>query len=138
MADYPQKVATRPLSPHLSIYRWPITMATSITHRMTGVALTGGLLLTVWWLMAAASGPEAYDFFRMVIATPIGQIAMFGFVWSFAYHLLNGIRHLSWDFGFGFALKTANRTGVQVFSASLLVAVAVFALAYSGHGGYYQ
>ena len=101
MADHPQKVATRPLSPFVTIYRWPITMATSIIHRMTGMALAGGTLFLAWWLIAAASGPETYQFFYNAAVTPLGQIVMFGFVWSLAYHLVNGIRHLAWDFGYG-------------------------------------
>ena len=138
MADHPQKGTSRPLSPHLSIYRWPITMATSITHRMTGVALAGGALLLAWWLIATASGPEAFAFFNRMVATPFGLFVLFGFVWSLAYHLLNGIRHLAWDFGYGHGVPTANATGIVVFSLSLLLAVGAFALAYSGHGGYYR
>ena len=138
MADTPQKVASRPLSPHLGIYRWPVTMATSIVHRMTGVALAGGTLLVAWWLIAAASGPEAYDFFNGGVTSLLGQLVLFGFVWSLAYHLVNGIRHLAWDFGYGFALKTADRTGILSFVVSLLLAAGAFALAYLGKGGYYQ
>ncbi|MBU6297836.1 MAG: succinate dehydrogenase, cytochrome b556 subunit [Alphaproteobacteria bacterium] len=138
MADTPQKVVSRPLSPHLGIYRWPITMATSIVHRMTGVALAGSTLLVAWWLIAAASGPEAYDFFGSIAASLLGQLVLFGFVWSLAYHLVNGIRHLAWDFGYGFAPSTANKTGVLVFALSLLLAVGAFALVYLGKGGYYQ
>jgi len=128
----------RPLSPHLSIYRWPITMATSITHRLTGIALAAGTLLLAWWLIAAASGPDAFAFFNTTVTTPLGQLVLLGFVWSLAYHLLNGIRHLAWDFGYGFALPSANKTGVLVFTFSILIAIAVFMLAYSGRGGYLQ
>lgn len=138
MADRPQKVATRPLSPFITVYRWPVTMATSIIHRMTGVALAGGTLFLAWWLIAAASGPETYQFFYAAAESPFGQIVMFGFVWSLAYHLVNGIRHLAWDFGYGYEVATANRTGVLVFVLSLLMAVGAFALAYLGKGGYYQ
>ena len=138
MADHPQKAAARPLSPFITIYRWPITMATSIVHRMTGVALAGGTLLLAWWLIAAASGPETYDFFCGAVASPLGQVVMFGFVWSLAYHLINGIRHLAWDFGYGFAVPTANKTGVLVFVLSVLLAAGAFAAAYLGKGGYYQ
>lgn len=138
MADHPQKVATRPLSPFITVYRWPITMATLIIHRMTGVALAGGTLFLAWWLIAAASGPETYQFFYGAAVSPFGQIVMFGFVWSLAYHLINGIRHLAWDFGYGYEVSTANKTGVLVFVLSLLMAVGAFALAYLGKGGYYQ
>jgi succinate dehydrogenase / fumarate reductase cytochrome b subunit len=72
------------------------------------------------------------------MATPLGQIVLFGFAWSLAYHLVNGIRHLAWDFGYGFAVPTATRTGIAVFALSLLLAAGAFALAYLGMGGYYQ
>src|SRR5215475_2668888 len=101
----------RPLSPHLQIYRWPITMATSITHRATGIALAAGTLLVAWWLIAAASGPDMYGPFETVAHNPLAQLVLFGFVWSLAYHLLNGIRHLAWDLGYGFNVHTANKTG---------------------------
>ena len=136
MAEHPQKA--RPLSPHLGIYRWPVTMATSITHRMTGVALAGGTLLIAWWLIAVSYGPETFSLFSSTMSTPLGQVVLFGFAWSLAYHLVNGIRHLAWDFGYGFAVPTANKTGIMAFAASLLLAGGFFALAYLGKGGYYQ
>lgn len=125
----------RPLSPHLQIYRWPVTMATSIVHRATGIALAAGALVLAWWLIAAATGPDAYATFQHVVATPIGEIVLFGFVWSLAYHLLNGIRHLAWDLGYGFAVPTANRTGVLVIVLSVLIAIAVFAVGYMAKTG---
>jgi succinate dehydrogenase / fumarate reductase cytochrome b subunit len=121
----------RPLSPHLQIYRWPVTMATSITHRATGIALAAGTLLVAWWLVATATSTGAYDLFSGVARSPIGLLVLFGFVWSLAFHLLNGIRHLAWDSGFGFQLKTAHRTGILVFALSLLIAVAVFGYAFA-------
>jgi succinate dehydrogenase / fumarate reductase cytochrome b subunit len=123
-------VRPRPLSPHLQIYRWPVTMAGSILHRATGLALAGGIVLIAWWLMAIASGPDAYDGFSAAARNPLGQLVLFGFVWSLAYHLLNGIRHLAWDVGRGFDVQTANRSGVMVFTFSLFLAIAVFACAY--------
>jgi succinate dehydrogenase / fumarate reductase cytochrome b subunit len=121
---------TRPLSPHLQIYRWPVTMATSIAHRATGLALSAGILLLAWWLIAAATGPEAYHVFAVSAAHPIGQIILFGLVWSLAFHLFNGIRHLAWDIGLGFDVPTANRSGVIVVLLSLLATVAVFLLSH--------
>ena len=126
--------AARPLSPHLQIYRWPITMATSIAHRGTGLALAAGTLLVAWWLIAAASGPHAYDVFSTVARNPVGQIVLFAFVWSLAFHLLNGIRHLAWDIGLGFDVRTANRTAAAVVGLSLLLALGAFAFAYAGRG----
>lgn len=124
----------RPLSPHLQIYRWPVTMATSIVHRATGLALSAGTLLVAWWLIAIVMGDAQYDLFSTVARSPLGQLVLFGFVWSLAYHLLNGIRHLAWDVGYGFNVHTANRTGVLVFTLSIFVAIAVFVFAYVSKG----
>lgn len=136
MAAHPQKA--RPLSPFLTVYRWPVTMATSIVHRMTGVALAGGTLLIAWWLIAVSYGPETFNFFNSMMTTPPGQVVLFGFAWSLAYHFVNGIRHLAWDFGYGFAVPRANKTGIFVFVLSGLLAMGFFVLAYTGKGGYYQ
>jgi succinate dehydrogenase / fumarate reductase cytochrome b subunit len=118
----------RPLSPHIQIYRWPITMAASITHRATGMALATGTLFLSWWLIAASSGPDAYAVFAGVARSPLGEIVLFGFLWSLAFHLLNGIRHLAWDVGYGFKVPTAKLTAVLVYVGSLLLAVGAFAL----------
>lgn len=109
-------------------------MATSITHRATGIALAAGTLLIAWWLMATASGPKAYDLFSMVARSPLGLLILFGFVWSLAFHLLNGIRHLVWDAGYGFVPRTAERSGVLVFALSILIALGVFAYAVVAKG----
>lgn len=132
--DSRSAVRPRPLSPHLQIYRWPVTMATSIAHRGTGLALAAGTLLVTWWLIAVASGDSQFSLFSTVARNPAGQIVLFAFVWSLAFHLLNGVRHLAWDFGYGFAVPTANRTGVLVVILSLLSAVGAFAYAYAVKG----
>ena len=124
-----------PLSPHLQIYRWPITMVGSILHRATGIALSGGTLFLAWWLIAAASGPDAYDRFAAAAAHPLGRLVLFGFVWSLAYHALNGIRHLAWDFGYGFKVPTARRTAAIAIALSVVIAVGVFALGYMSFNG---
>ena len=134
MPEQAKSAKQRPLSPHMQIYRWPVTMATSIIHRATGMALSVGTLLVAWWLIAAAMGDAQYDLFSMVARSPLGQLVLFGFVWSLAYHLLNGIRHLAWDVGYGFEVKTANRTGVLVVALSLVLAVGAFAYAYLAQG----
>ena len=123
-----------PLSPHLQIYRWPITMVASIVHRITGMALAGGTLFLAWWLIAAASGPEAYEYFVSWTVHPLGRFVLFGFVWSLAFHLLNGVRHLAWDVGYGFKVPTARITAAASFALSFLMALAVFALAYMENG----
>ena len=109
----------RPLSPHLQIYKWQWTMALSITHRMTGVALVGGALVMVGWLIAVALGPEAYAVAQAAASHWIGRLFLLGWTWSLFYHLCNGIRHLFWDAGRGYELRTGLATGVLVVLASL-------------------
>ncbi len=98
----------RPLSPHLSIYRWPITMALSILHRATGVAMTLGLIVLAAWLMSAVAGAVKYDQFAALMSTLIGQLFLIGLSFAFFFHLANGIRHLVWDTGRGFEKRQAN------------------------------
>ena len=138
MADNPQKPAqaTRPLSPHLTIYRWPVTMATSITHRATGVGLSLGAVILASWLVSISNGPEGWHSFHDVSDTPIGLLVVFGLTWSLVYHFLNGIRHLAWDLGFGFEKHLAERNSMMILVGSIVIAVAIFALAWTGHGGY--
>jgi len=131
MADNPQPPRPRPLSPHLTIYKWPITMATSITHRATGVALSAGMAFLAWWLVALASGPEMYQPFLTAAGSLLGQLVLFGFAWSLVYHFLNGIRHLAWDMGYGFAVPTANKSGVLVIALSVMIAIGIFVMAYA-------
>lgn len=109
-------------------------MATSIAHRATGLALAAGTLLVAWWLIAAAAGPHAYDLFSRLARNPLGQLVLFAFVWSLAYHLLNGVRHLAWDIGLGFEVRTANRSAVAVIALSLVLALGAFAFAYAEKG----
>ena len=92
----------RPLSPHLQTYRWTLTMALSIVHRATGLALYFGTLLLVWWLIAAGSGPAAYSYFQGFIGSWVGRLVAFGYTWALMHHMLSGVRHLVWDLGYGF------------------------------------
>ncbi|MFQ5533660.1 MAG: succinate dehydrogenase, cytochrome b556 subunit [Sphingomonadales bacterium] len=127
--------AERPLSPHVQTYRWRITMATSIMHRITGLALAAGTLLLAWWLLAAASGPEAFAALNAVLAHWLGRLALFGFSWALLYHLSNGIRHLFWDAGLGFDVRTATRTGWAALFGSLLLTLIAWAFGYGMLGG---
>ena len=124
----------RPLSPHLQIYKPQITMVTSITHRITGVALGVGTLLLAWWLIAAATGPEAYATVSAFLASWFGRLVMFGFTWAIFYHLCNGIRHLFWDAGMGFELPTMRKTGMAAIIASVVLTLLTWVVAY-GIGG---
>jgi succinate dehydrogenase / fumarate reductase cytochrome b subunit len=110
--------AGRPISPHLQIYRWYLTMATSILHRVTGVALAAGLLGLTWWLTALAAGPASFERVTAVLGHPLGLLILFGFTAALFYHLCNGIRHLAWDMGFGFDKDVARQTGLAVFAAT--------------------
>ncbi|MDB5592689.1 succinate dehydrogenase, cytochrome b556 subunit [Enterovirga sp.] len=100
MADAKAHVA-RPLSPHLQIYRWSWTMAMSIFHRATGVALYAGTVLLAAWLLALASGPAAYERLAWLYGSPVGLVVLFGYTWALMHHMLGGVRHLVWDFGHG-------------------------------------
>ena len=99
MAEGP---AARPLSPHLQIYRLTLTMLMSIVHRITGGALYIGTVLLAWWLIAAASGPNAYAVFQSVASSFLGRIVLLGYTWALIHHMLGGVRHLIWDTGAGF------------------------------------
>jgi len=120
----------RPLSPHLGIYKWPLAMAISILHRITGVALAIGAALMVCIFIAIASDPECYEWMRGYLTSTIGKI--FLFLWTFALflHLFNGIRHLFWDAGYGFEKSTTTTSGVWVIIASSIFTIAVWAVAY--------
>lgn len=102
MAEAKDRTA-RPLSPHLQIYRPTLTMMMSIVHRITGAALYVGTVLLTWWLLAAASGPNAYATFQAVASSIIGRIVLFGYSWALIHHMLGGVRHLIWDTGHAFA-----------------------------------
>lgn len=125
----------RPLSPHLSIYRWQIQMVTSILHRATGIALAAGTILLVVALLALASGPEAYAKVQAFCASWIGLFLLLGWTWSLAYHLLNGIRHLLQDAGLGYAPEQFVRNGWVVVVGSVALTVLVWACVFAQRGG---
>jgi succinate dehydrogenase / fumarate reductase cytochrome b subunit len=129
MTDTAKVPRERPLSPHLQVWRWHITMATSIAHRVTGVALYVGALIAAAWAITLAQGPDAYATFKHVMGSPLGKLVMFGLTLSFFYHLANGIRHLVWDTGHGLDVKSANASAVLVFAFTAAATVAVWAIA---------
>ena len=120
-------MASRPLSPHLSVYRFAYTMALSILHRITGVALASGLLVLVAWLIALGNGAQAYAAFTAFVGHGLIQVVLGGWLIAFLYHLANGIRHLVWDTGRGFAKADARRSARLVIA---FVAVAGVLLLY--------
>jgi len=125
----------RPLSPHAGIYRWPVTMAASILNRVTGVALSVGLLLLVWWLVAAASGPDQFALVQEFLHTPLGLLMLVGWTAALFYHLFAGLRHLAWDMGLGFAKPSLNVITWLVFAATAGATVLVWGVAYARLGG---
>ncbi len=125
----------RPLSPHLQVYRWQIQMATSIVHRATGIILSLGALLIAAALLAMATGPEAWGYVRGLAGSWAGLIFLFGWTWAFAFHLLNGIRHLVQDAGFGFSIPAFVRNGWLSVIGSLVLTGAIWG-AIASHGGW--
>lgn len=113
----------RPLSPHLQVYRPQITSILSILHRATGIALSVGTLLLVWWLVAAASGDAAYAAVSGFLRSPVGLLVLLGWTASLWYHFCNGLRHLAWDAGWGFELPQVHRTGYAVVIAACVLTI---------------
>jgi succinate dehydrogenase / fumarate reductase, cytochrome b subunit len=113
----------RPLSPHLQIYKFQLTSVMSITHRATGIALAVGTLLLVWWIVAAAAGPDAFASAQSFIGSWLGLLLLFGWSVSLFYHLGNGIRHLFWDAGYGFDIENAYRSGWLTLAATAALTV---------------
>ena len=118
----------RPLSPHLSVYRWPVTMTLSILHRVTGVALSVGLVVFAAWLVSAAAGAAEYERIVALMSTTIGQLTLFAWCFAFFFHFANGIRHLVWDWGFGFEKRQANASGWFVLVAAVAMSGAFWVL----------
>ena len=137
MTDAPGKRREPPKSPHLVtgglgsplLWRWHITMWTSILHRATGVALYVGALIVAAWAVALASGPDAYAGFKGLMGSIPGKVVMFGLTLSVFYHLANGVRHLVWDTGRGLDVKSANASAVVVFAFAAAATLAIWAIA---------
>lgn len=120
----------RPLSPHIQIYRWTLTMMLSILHRATGVALYAGTGLLAWWLIAVASGPEAYAHVQAVSSHWIGRLVLFGYSWALFHHMFGGVRHFIWDTGRGFDLPTVEWIARITAIIPLLLTLAAWVAAY--------
>ena len=112
-----------PLSPHLQIYKWHISSLLSIIHRISGVINLLALILIFFWLIFLSLGENNYQSFLLTINSFIGKFILIGFTWSMSFHLLSGIRHLVWDLGYGFEIKTANITGIIVITFSLALTI---------------
>tara|TARA_B100000029_G_scaffold436863_1_gene451698 strand:- start:143 stop:529 length:387 start_codon:yes stop_codon:yes gene_type:complete len=112
-----------PLSPHLQIYRWHISSLISISHRISGVINLFSLILIFFWLLVLSFGESNYELFLLLINNFVGKFVLIGFTWSVIFHVLSGIRHLVWDLGYGFEIKTANISGLIVIFLSLVLTI---------------
>ena len=123
-----KKPIERPLSPHLQVYRLPMTAKMSISHRITGVILTGGLVLIAAWFITAGLGEGAYNKAMALIDTPVTKL--FFLLWAFVlfYHMGNGFRHLFWDMGIGISEKAAKKTGIVVLLFAAIMTLSVWGL----------
>ena len=122
--------ADRPMSPHLQVWRWHVTMFTSIAHRATGVALYVGALIAMGWFIALAAGPDAYDGYHALLVSPLGQLVLFGLTVSLFYHLANGVRHLFWDAGKGLEPRTADMTAWAAIVFGVVAAVVIWVFSF--------
>ena len=126
-------IRERPMSPHLQVYRRQITSVMSILHRVSGVVLTLGVFGVAWWLLSLAQGGEQYARAAAWIASPFGMLMLFGFSLALVYHLLNGLRHLLWDMGWGFEISDTYRSGWTVMVLTVAFTAAIWFVALRGH-----
>ena len=125
----------RPLSPHLTIYRPPITMTMSIIHRITGGALYFGTLLVAWWLIAASTSESYFDFVDGIFGSWIGRLILFGYTWALMHHMLGGVRHFIWDLGHGLGPGDRDRLAQANLIGSVVLTLALWILGYWALGG---
>jgi len=127
--------ATRPLSPHLQIYRPMLTMMMSIVHRITGAGLYFGTVILAWWFLAAGSGPTGYAKFEWFAGSIIGRLILFGYTWALIHHLLGGVRHLIWDTGHGFGPSERERLAAANLIGSIAITVLLWIVGLLAMGG---
>jgi succinate dehydrogenase / fumarate reductase cytochrome b subunit len=125
-----RRVESRPLSPHLQIWRWHGTMLMSILHRITGVGLYFGTALVVWWLAAAAGSPAAFDFVSRIAGSWFGLLVLFGFTWALLHHALGGVRHFVWDLGYGFGRPARDALAWLTLAGSAALTLLVWAVVF--------
>ena len=135
MADTTTRAKPRPLSPHLQVWRMTLTMTMSIVHRITGAGLYFGMALVAWWLIAAASGPNAYATFEAFIGSIIGRLILFGYTWALIHHALGGVRHLIWDMGRGFEPAERELLTLATLIGSIGLTIVVWVIGYFALGG---
>lgn len=122
---------SRPLSPHLQIYKPILTMVMSILHRITGGALYFGTILVAWWLVAAAAGPEYFDFVNTLYGSILGRLVLFGFTWALVHHMLGGMRHFIWDMGRGFGPEAREWLARATIIGSVSLTILLWVVGYA-------
>lgn len=125
----------RPLSPHLQIYSPMLTMMMSIVHRITGSVLYFGMLLLAWWLIAAASGPNAYAYVEWFLGSLVGRLVLFAYTWALLHHMLGGIRHLIWDTGHGLEPAEREMLTLATLIGSVAFTLILWVVGYLAMGG---
>ncbi|MBB3809551.1 succinate dehydrogenase, cytochrome b556 subunit [Pseudochelatococcus contaminans] len=130
-AKSPARPAERPLSPHLQIYSLTWTMAMSVIHRATGIALYAGTLLLAYWLVSLAAGPAAYAIAQDVFGSVIGRVVLFGYTWALLHHMAGGIRHFVWDLGYGFDYKSRMGLARGTLIASGILTIVIWVIGLS-------
>lgn len=123
--------AGRPLSPHLQVYRLTMTFVMSGFHRVTGFVLYFGMLIPAAWLLAAAAGPDWFEFVNGLLGTILGRLVLFGYTWGLIHHMLGGVRHLIWDTGRGFELASIEILARATIIGSLALTAAVWLAAFA-------
>ncbi|MCQ8241898.1 succinate dehydrogenase, cytochrome b556 subunit [Rhizosaccharibacter radicis] len=128
-------IARRPMSPHLQVYRFQLSMFLSIANRVTGIAASFGTLLLVWWLVAGATGPAAFDTVQRAIGSPVGLLVLFGWTLALVFHTAGGVRHLFWDAGYGFKLPDVRRNGIIVIATTVVLTLLIWGIGLSVWAG---
>ena len=134
-ADTAARIRPRPLSPHLQVYRMTLTFVMSGVHRITGAALYFGFVLIAWWLIAAASGPNAYANVEWFMGSLIGRLVLFGYTWALLHHTLGGIRHLIWDTIHGLEPVEREFLALATIVGSITLTLIVWIVGYLAMGG---
>ncbi len=135
MAEARQEARPRPLSPHVQVWRWHITMAASISNRVAGVALYAGWLIFAGWALALSAGADAYMAYTRLLTSPLGLLVLVGVTAALFFHIGAGIRHLAWDSGRGFAKATASATAWITYAFALVATALVWGLVLGLHAG---
>ena len=120
------QINNNPLSPHLQIYKWQISSLLSIVHRIVGVINFFAIILICIWVISLSLGEPNYEIIKNFLKSFFGKFVIIGLCWTFSFHILNEIRHLAWDLGYGFDLKTSKITGVLVIITSFILAISVY------------